>query len=100
MELGPEDVSLLERCPHFRGWYVRSSPTVHTHGMYPQDLESEWERQQGQEALLAAQLKRIQDDLRRVNHQLEGGRKEKTSLDEKIGQYIHTCILSLIPAHE
>ena len=22
MELGPEDVSLLERCPHFRGWYV------------------------------------------------------------------------------
>ena len=26
MELGPEDVSLLERCPHFRGWYV--SPTL------------------------------------------------------------------------
>ena len=25
MELGPEDVSLLERCPHFRGWYVQSS---------------------------------------------------------------------------
>ena len=24
MELGPEDVSLLERCPHFRGWYVQS----------------------------------------------------------------------------
>ena len=22
MELGPEDVSLLERCPHFRGWYI------------------------------------------------------------------------------
>ena len=22
MHLGPEDVSLLERCPHFRGWYV------------------------------------------------------------------------------
>ena len=22
MELEPEDVSLLERCPHFRGWYV------------------------------------------------------------------------------
>ena len=22
MELGPEDVSLLERCPHFRGWYM------------------------------------------------------------------------------
>ena len=21
-ELGPEDVSLLERCPHFRGWYM------------------------------------------------------------------------------
>ena len=25
MELGPKDVSLLERCPHFRGWYVQGS---------------------------------------------------------------------------
>ena len=25
MELGPEDVSLLERCPHFKGCYVRAS---------------------------------------------------------------------------
>ena len=25
MELGPEDVSLLERCPHFRGWYVQAT---------------------------------------------------------------------------
>ena len=25
MELGPEDVSLLEKCPHFRGWYVQAS---------------------------------------------------------------------------
>ena len=25
MELGPEDVSLLERCPHFRAWYVHAS---------------------------------------------------------------------------
>ena len=25
MELGPEDVSLLERCPHFRGCCVRAS---------------------------------------------------------------------------
>ena len=25
MELGPEDVSLLDRCPHFRGWYVQAS---------------------------------------------------------------------------
>ena len=24
MKLGPEDVSLLERCPHFRGCYVHS----------------------------------------------------------------------------
>ena len=23
VELGPEDVSLLERCPHFRGCYVQ-----------------------------------------------------------------------------
>ena len=25
MEFGPEDVSLLERCPHFRGHYVQAS---------------------------------------------------------------------------
>ena len=25
MELWPEDVSLLERCPHFRGCYVQAS---------------------------------------------------------------------------
>ena len=25
VELGPEDVSLLERCPHFRGCYARAS---------------------------------------------------------------------------
>ena len=25
MVLGPEDVSLLERCPHFRGCYVQAS---------------------------------------------------------------------------
>ena len=25
MELGPEDVSLLDRCPHFRGCYVQDS---------------------------------------------------------------------------
>ena len=25
MELGPDNVSLLERCPHFRGWYVQAS---------------------------------------------------------------------------
>ena len=27
MELGPEDVSLLERCPNFRGCYVQTSGT-------------------------------------------------------------------------
>ena len=25
VKLGPEDVSLLERCPHFRGCYVQAS---------------------------------------------------------------------------
>ena len=26
--LGPEDVSLLERCPHFRGWHRRRNKVV------------------------------------------------------------------------
>ena len=29
MELGPEDVSLLERCLHFRGCYVQASVSAH-----------------------------------------------------------------------
>ena len=28
--VGPKDVSLLERCPHFRGWYVQASIGVGT----------------------------------------------------------------------
>ena len=28
MELVPEDVSLLERCPHFRGCYVQASRSL------------------------------------------------------------------------
>ena len=28
VELGPEDVSLLERCPHFRGCYVQVSTVL------------------------------------------------------------------------
>ena len=27
MELGPEDMSLLERCPHFRGCYIQAVGT-------------------------------------------------------------------------
>ena len=28
MELGTEDLSLLERCPHFRGWYISKVPSL------------------------------------------------------------------------
>ena len=52
-----------------------------------QELEEEWVRQQGDESMLSGQLKRLQDDLRRVNTTLEQGQKEKASLDEKIGQW-------------
>ena len=31
MELGLEDVSLLERCPHFRGCYVQASMGLEAH---------------------------------------------------------------------
>ena len=33
MELGPEDVSLLERFPHFRGWYVQASMELGPEGV-------------------------------------------------------------------
>ena len=40
---GPEDMSLLERCPHFRGWYVQASmklgpEDVSIGGWYVQDI--------------------------------------------------------------
>ena len=34
MELGPEDVSLLERCPHFRGCYIQSSMELGPEDVY------------------------------------------------------------------
>ena len=37
--------------------------------------------------MLANQLKRLQDDLRRVNRQLEKGQGEKALLAEKIGTH-------------
>ena len=33
MELGPEDVSLLERCPHFRECYVQASMELRPEGV-------------------------------------------------------------------
>ncbi len=53
-----------------------------------QELEGHWESQQGEEHLLTNQLKRLQDDLRRVNRQLEKGQSEKATLEEKIGMLI------------
>ena len=35
MELGPEDVSLLERCPHFRGCYVQASVELRPEDVFP-----------------------------------------------------------------
>ena len=49
-------------------------------------MEGEWEHQQGEEHILRSQLKRLQDDLRRVNRQLEKEQKEKSNMEEKIGK--------------
>ena len=54
--------------------------------MCMQELEGEWEHQQEEEHILRSQLKRLQDDLRRVNRQLEKEQKEKDTLKEKIGE--------------
>lgn len=50
-----------------------------------QELEVFWERQQGEELLVQSQLKRVQEDLRRVNRDIAKGLKKKLSLEEKIG---------------
>ena len=53
--------------------------------VYTQELEGEWGRQQSQEQLLGTQLKRLQDDLRRVHQHMDSGQREKSTLEDKIG---------------
>ena len=43
---------------------------------------------QAEEVQLRTQLKRLGDDLRRVNRQLEIGQKDKAILEEKIGKFV------------
>ena len=64
-----------------------STPFIQVPLSLAQELESEWERQQSDEHVLANQLKRLQDDLRRVNRQLEKEQTEKDILEEKIGMH-------------
>lgn len=58
-----------------------------------QMLEQDWERQLNDEQLLKSQLKRLQEDLRRVSRKAEKDLSKKCSLEEKIGQYMgcSTC---------
>lgn len=71
-------------------------------------LDEDWERQQGEELLVQSQLKRVQEDLRRINRDIAKGLKKKLTLKEKIGEregwvgggggresHLATCIISL-----
>ena len=49
-----------------------------------QELEAEWEKQQVTAQLLQNQLKRLQDDLRKVSRQLDRDSKEKAINTGKI----------------
>lgn len=49
-------------------------------------LEEDWGRQQGEEVLVQSQLKRVQEDLRRINRDIAKGLKKKMTLEEKIGE--------------
>lgn len=60
-----------------------------------QDLEEEWERQQSEELLVQSQLKRVQEDLRRINRDIAKGLNMKLSLEDKIGEDIHEVCLRL-----
>lgn len=50
-------------------------------------LEKDCERQQGEELLVQSQLKRVQEDLRRINRDIAKGLQKKLTLEEKIGIY-------------
>ena len=54
--------------------------------MCVQMLEEDWQRQQGEELLVQSQLKRVQEDLRRINRDIAKGLKKKLNLEEKIGE--------------
>ena len=51
-----------------------------------QQLEEEWSKQESDELLLKNQLKRLQEDLRRVNRAAERELKKKLGLEEKTGE--------------
>lgn len=51
-----------------------------------QELEAEWEKQQISAQLLQNQLKRLQDDLRKVSRQLDRDNKEKAINTGKIDE--------------
>jgi len=51
-----------------------------------QELEQEWTRQEGDEVLLKNQLKRLHEDLRRVNRAAEKELKKKLDLEDKAGK--------------
>jgi len=54
--------------------------------VFMQHLEMEWSKQDADELLLKNQLKRLQEDLRRVNRASERELKKKLSLEEKTGE--------------
>ena len=77
--------------PHFSlplPIYPSSSPliSISSTSHSPQELEGEWAWQQGEEAMLRSQLKRLQDNLRRTERHAEKGQREKAILEEKIGE--------------
>ena len=61
------------RTTHFLSYYLNT-----------QELETEWEKQQISAQLLQNQLKRLQDDLRKVSRQLDRDSKEKAINTGKI----------------
>ena len=58
--------------------------TLHLYYCNSQELENEWDKQQISAQLLQNQLKRLQDDLRKVSRQLDGDSKEKAINTGKI----------------
>ncbi|RDD47548.1 Coiled-coil domain-containing protein 39 [Trichoplax sp. H2] len=50
------------------------------------ELTTQCEKEQATKALLTNQMKRLQDDLRRTNRELEKSKKEKDALTTKIGE--------------
>ena len=91
IEFGPEDVSLLERCPHFRGCYVQASMElrpVSPHSFLAQlqieEMQTTLESEQKARDQTNRELEQTRTNLREVQCSLDANTKQEHTLKKAL----------------